>query len=257
MGNIQLKQMLRDEAKICDDPISIWNRLVNQIDRMNIDDKHQIGMSCLGFVIHYYTIKSDYFNIIRDLNTNNLEDVWEIQVTLLNREPQQHLWKWEKNFIVQKIRNQVNPIKENISLYSLSIATAKRILKEASISENELKIFHRKNWHKILKSDAVKSSVASFIENSKYPVYWKDVTRNFETEYNKKIGAKHIHEFLKNNLNLSFKRGRSQMNNYDFVKIRLQKGIFAWRLCKMIPKIKLIINIDEASVSKNIKTHYA
>ena len=148
-------------------------------------------------------------------------------------------------------------MKEIISRYSLSIATAKRILKEASISENELKIFYSKSWYKILKWDAVKSSVASFIENTKYPVYWKDIARHLDVEYKMEIGTKYIHKFLKNSLNLSFKRGWSRMINYDFVKIKLQKGIFAWRLCKMIPKANLIINIDEASVSKNSKTHYA
>ena len=98
-------------------------------------------------------------------------------------------------------------MKEIITRYSLSIATALRILKEAPISENELTIFHNKSWHKMLKWDAVKSSAASFVENTKYPVYWKDIARHLDVEYKMKIGTMYIHKFLENSLNLSSKRG--------------------------------------------------
>ena len=65
MGSIQLKQMLKDETKIYEDPISVWNRLVNQINNMSIDDDHQIGMNYFCLFIHYNTMKRFYFNTIR------------------------------------------------------------------------------------------------------------------------------------------------------------------------------------------------
>ena len=64
-------------------------------------------------------------------------------------------------------------------------------------------------------------------------------------------------QFLKEHLNLSFKKGTSRPSNINHKRLDALKWLFSVRLTKRITGHSLIVNIDESTFSRNTKRHYS
>ena len=62
---------------------------------------------------------------------------------------------------------------------------------------------------------------------------------------------------MKNDLNLTYKRVKPRPNNVDFGKIKACRQLFAIEFSKLVEKSSLVINIDETSINRHIKSNYS
>ena len=60
-----------------------------------------------------------------------------------------------------------------------------------------------------------------------------------------------------NQMNISFKRVRSRPTSVNINKIKLIRSLLAVKLSKEITVKALLINIDESSVNRFVKTNYS
>ena len=146
---------------------------------------------------------------------------------------------------------------EIVKLYWVSLTTLKRIMKEDMIHKIRELDFHKLDWPKILKSKYLQKVILAYLSKQISSTYSHGVQEMSESDYDVKVGLQQIIKWMKSELGLSFKRGTSRKVRYDANKIRLQKCIFAAKLCKILPHIELIINVGEASLSKSVKLSYA
>ena len=61
---------------------------------------------------------------------------------------------------------------------------------------------------------------------------------------------------MKNELNLTYKNVKSRPISIDFAKIYLIRNLFAIKFSKVISDKTLLINIDESSINRNVKSSY-
>ena len=62
---------------------------------------------------------------------------------------------------------------------------------------------------------------------------------------------------MKIELNLTYKRVKTRPNNVDFNKINASRQLFAIKISKLIKISSLVINIDETSINRHIKSSYS
>ena len=62
---------------------------------------------------------------------------------------------------------------------------------------------------------------------------------------------------MKRKLQLSFKRVKSRPANINIQKINKIRSLFAIKLTKEISTDTLLINIDEHSINRDVKTNYS
>ena len=66
-----------------------------------------------------------------------------------------------------------------------------------------------------------------------------------------------IRQIMKIDLNLTYKRIKQMPNNVDFNKINTSKQLFAIKFSKLVKISSLVINIDETSINRHIKSNYS
>ena len=62
---------------------------------------------------------------------------------------------------------------------------------------------------------------------------------------------------MKIELNLTYKRVKPRPNNVDFNKINASRKLFVIKFSKLIKIYSLVINIDEVSINRHIKSNYS
>ena len=58
-------------------------------------------------------------------------------------------------------------------------------------------------------------------------------------------------------MKLSYKRVKSRPNGVDIDRINTIRSLFSVKLAKFINSQALLINIDESSINRNVKSHYS
>ena len=61
---------------------------------------------------------------------------------------------------------------------------------------------------------------------------------------------------MKNELNLTYKRVKPRPNNVDFNKVNASRQLFAIKFSKLVKISSLVININETSINRHIKSNY-
>ena len=75
------------------------------------------------------------------------------------------------------------------------------------------------------------------------------------TEIHRTYGV--IYKFLKEDLRLSYKRGSARLALSMDPKLKYQQAIFSCRMIKILESGDIIINVDESSYTRSIKTNYS
>ena len=60
---------------------------------------------------------------------------------------------------------------------------------------------------------------------------------------------------MKSNMNLTYIRVKPRLNNVDLVKLDLTRKLFAVKIAKFLSETRLIINMDQSSINKNMKSN--
>ena len=95
------------------------------------------------------------------------------------------------------------------------------------------------------------------IRNFKSTLTAKEITNKVNDELNTSYSANIIRSIMKNDANLSFKRVKSRPNSIDLNRINSIRNLFSIKFAKIVTEKTLIINIDESSINRNVKSVYS
>ena len=85
----------------------------------------------------------------------------------------------------------------------------------------------------------------------------KDICEYIKMEYDVLLPKRIIIDYLKKNLNFSFKRVSSRPVLKDFSKIDALKWLFAVEITNIIDNSKILVNIDEVTFGRSTKSNYS
>ena len=96
-----------------------------------------------------------------------------------------------------------------------------------------------------------------FVDTHNDPFTSNDVILAVKKRFWITIQKHQLIKFLKEHLNLSFKKGTSRPSHIKQRRLSIIKWLFSVRLTKRIASNSLLINIDESIFSRNTKRHYS
>ena len=99
--------------------------------------------------------------------------------------------------------------------------------------------------------------IKEYVKENKYTFTAKEVTDFVNLKLNSEYSVSKIRCFMKRKLQLSFKRVKSRPANINLQKINRIRSLFAVKLTKEISTDTLLINIDESSINRDVKTNYS
>ena len=126
-------------------------------------------------------------------------------------------------------------------------------------SWNLLEKWDKKNIAKLScgKRETVVKLINKWIWNFKSTLTAKEITNKVNDELNTSYSANIIRSIMKNDVNLSFKRVKSRPNSIDLNRINSIRNLFSINFAKIVTEKTLLINIDESSINRNVKSVYS
>ena len=141
--------------------------------------------------------------------------------------------------------------------WSLSRSSLKRILSHFYPHSFPNPLKFRKHPIKLLHSDEIVKFISKFTQNNHTAFSVKDIQLCIRKEIGPNLPKQVITKILKSLLGLSWKRHPSQSITFCFDKNEHQKWLFWVKLAKWMPHLKLLLNVDESSFSKNTREAYS
>ena len=182
---------------------------------------------------------------------SSVEQVYSrVEETLKRRYKRQRLSTSEKLHIYNQVVNLKTPIRSIIFDYHLSETTVLNIVKkteEAHLSKTSMSSGTKRI---LMSSTLVKDKIACFLDLNRNPITAKRVAMYVFKETGIRLPIHLVRNYLKEDLKLSYKIGKSRPALYDFDKNMILKSYFAIRVIKLLPLIDVIVNIDEAWFSR-------
>ena len=130
--------------------------------------------------------------------------------------------------------------------YKISKSTINRIIKSNQLRSENLKLEklsyqRRKNNAKLL------LWIGTYIHDNHFAFTWRDLRRYIHRKNNVMTPTHIIRKLLKEEFRMSFKKARSRPRMLDVGKYNWSKKLFSIKILKLLPSVKLIINMDEAT----------
>ena len=85
----------------------------------------------------------------------------------------------------------------------------------------------------------------------------KEITEYANSSLNTCYSVGFIRKFIKLDLKLTYKRVKSRPNNVSLLKIDSIRRLYSIKLSKSISDKTLLINIDESSINRGVKSLYS
>ena len=95
------------------------------------------------------------------------------------------------------------------------------------------------------------------IRNFKSTLTAKEIANKVNDELNTSYSVNIIRSIMKNDANLSFKRVKSRPNSIDLNRINSIRNLSSIKFAKIVTEKTLLINIDESSINRNVKSVYS
>ena len=211
----------------------------------------------IGEMLHLFKFDSEnndiHFNKNDWLIKNSKEICPNAATTLMNRVKGQRLSFSEElhMYSLAKIQNiHINDLARD---FDISASTIRRIIKKVEKGD-------QCKWNKkpstrrlLMESPWIKSVVKSFFSLNDNPKTVDDVWKYVYEKSGIKMPAHLIRQYIKDKLNLSYKIGKSRPSILEQDKNMLIKWYFSVRIAQILPRIKVIANIDEACFSHTLK----
>ena len=116
----------------------------------------------------------------------------------------------------------------------------------------------KRKWIKICSGDSDKliEELRAFVANVSNAFNSNEITNHINSKHNENYKSYWISEIMKRQLNLNYKRIKPRPNNINFGKAKACLQLFALKFSQIFSSSSLVINIDETSLNRNIKTNY-
>ena len=84
----------------------------------------------------------------------------------------------------------------------------------------------------------------------------EDMADHINLKFNSSFKVEFIRKFMRSKANLIYKKIKSRSSNVNFMKIGSTRRLFAVIISKAINDNTLVININESTFNRNLKTKY-
>ena len=112
------------------------------------------------------------------------------------------------------------------------------------------KIYGTKEWK-------LTEWLKSYINNNTVTFTAREATIFVNSKLNTEYSVTNIRNFMKDRMSMSYKRVKSRPSNINIQKIDKIRSLFAVKLSKEITFNSLLINIDESSINRFVKSNYS
>ena len=148
--------------------------------------------------------------------------------------------------------------KSEISKYLLiPYSTVSRTICESQIDYlSKIQFYEWEQMREAINKRTTKH-IQKYIEAQRSTFNSKDICEYIKMEYDVLLPKRIIIDYLKKNLNLSFKRVSLRPVLKDFSKIDALKWLFAVEITNIIDNSKILVNIDEATFGRSTKSNYS
>ena len=131
----------------------------------------------------------------------------------------------------------------------LSKSTTERVIKDFENSYRMLNIFPSIQWKRAISYPMVQDCIKDYIQDRFECFIDVDLKSHIKSKLNIGILVHQIRFHLKSDCNLSYKRGASCPIKLDTKREALLKQLFYLKLSKKLQDTKLLINLDEITIS--------
>ena len=148
------------------------------------------------------------------------------------------------------------PVKDISRTYSVSNSVLNRIKRSLNwyaIKDN-MSRFIKIYWSQ---KQNITKLITDFVHNTDITLVAKEIAEYRKSSMNANNSVSFIRRFMKTQMRLSFKRVKSRPDNVNLQKIESIRKLFTVTLSKSISKNTLLINIDESSINRSVKTLYS
>ena len=147
-------------------------------------------------------------------------------------------------------------IKQIQSEYNVSYSVLNKI-KRSSL--DYLNKYSKRSITKVSdsKEKIIVKLIKKCIQNVRSTTTAKEVIDKVNGELNTSYSVNFIRGLMKNKANLSFKRVKSRPNSIDMDRIKSIRSLFSIKFAKIVTWKTLLINVDESSINRIVKTSYS
>ena len=142
-------------------------------------------------------------------------------------------------------------------LTGISMSTIRRIIQDFSSNIDRSRIYKKIRWRKLIQSKTVMQYISKFASWQTGCFTAADVQEYIKDQLLVSIPLHQIRKHLKINEKLSYKKGNPRPVNLDVSRVKLLKQLFWIRFANQLSGIKMLINIDESSITKGTKKNYS
>ena len=175
---------------------------------------------------------------------------------LVNRRKGEKLSYNQIKFLKGILSDTSIPVKEISKAYSVSSSILNRIKRtdDHSLDNNRVR-----DLTKIYGSQKQRLSklIIEHINKTDTTLTAKEITEYANSSLNACYSVGFIRKFMKLDLKLTFKRVKSRPNNVNLLKIDSIRRLYSIKLSKSISDKTLLINIDESSINRGVKSLYS
>ena len=252
------------EDKHLDDKVIPQNKLIIiDIPKLTRNkDFNTVRALAIQSIWSEFELNDDYpENIIKSYQEDNTNENLEILKSdetygLANRTRNQKLSTIQLTYLKSKIESSNLPTKKLSKEFNVSISLINKI-KRTNLSQlwkgrsRKLAKFYGTEMKNIIQE------LKKFINWVNHAFNSIEITNHVNFELNKNYKPYFIRKLMKSELNLTFKKVKPRPNNVNFDFLKASRQLFAVKFSQFISEDTLVINIDETSINRHIKTSYS
>ena len=166
-------------------------------------------------------------------------------------------WSCEQNAILYLSRERKLKPGEISERFMIPYTSVCRIIEECSVHEEDSPPKYIEKLCNAHYNDVMLRYIRNYCLNAKDSYTAKDIKHSMQFDLNICISSTQIRAFLKDDLQLSFKRGSSRPITTDHSRSLSTKHLFAIEFGRLWKQDHLYINIDEVLFSNKTKQNYS
>ena len=156
-----------------------------------------------------------------------------------------------------QIAENTKSIQDMCQRYEISESTIKRIIQNESFENKRSDVLPPIRYYEWLRNNDLISWMSTYIRTTTTAFSCKDLRCHVYSNLKIMIPFHIWRRLLTEKFGLSFKKTSSRPIRLDVKRHPWMKAIFWVKILKMLTRIQIILNMDETSLSRNLKVEYS
>ena len=209
------------------------------------------SLSLKGFLIILYLGQIDSINKFSSYSSEWAE-------RLANRKSKARIGVFQKEFLMEELEKYPDNRWQILFHYNIPPSTYYKLKNDRHSIELAIKKARLNGVSDDSEmTDEEKKYIKFLVTPPRPPLTIKLINEKLSNVFGQRDRAKKIRQFMKSDMRYSFKKGSSRPFKVLSPKSDIMNGIFWWKLLSLICRDALIINIDESSFSRSVKSNYS